>query len=315
MLSISPGDFPCIAQSAVRFFIACFIASFLADPGASAALEPAQQKMSPQEIASGLAQVESHIAQFSVRDSDYNFLQQLIQIRPNDAFPHFLLGRCFERSGMIDLAVEHLDLAKKLETNPAETLNRLRHHIEAGELSEAFIMKNLAWQKSPNDPTIQLLHAMYMQEHGDVGNAANLYRAMLQKKDAPLGTSTALSTIHFERGDYQAALNLAQADLQRNPDYVSAQQIKAKCLLKLGRPQSCVDAIKDTLLRHPFNRKLNLIMYEALCKLGRFEDAMPCALRNLAGSDFIGYYTDAKERVKNYSKYCRKKTHTKLLRR
>ncbi len=249
-----------------------------------------------------IAEVENHISLFQVRQEDFETLQKIITDNPNDCYAHFLLGRCFERNGLIDLATEQFSIASKLETKPEDILKRLRHHIEAGELSDAYNMKSIVWEKAPNDPNLKLLQAMFMQEGGDMGNAEAAYRALLARNDCPLGAATALATICMDRKDWNSAVQLAEKDIAMNHHYMAARMAKGQSLLALGHSKEAIETCRQTLAEHPFNRRMNLLMYQAYRTDRNYEDALRCALRNLAGSDWISYFEDAKERVRELLK-------------
>ena len=258
----------------------------------------ASLKASTESIDQKIAKVENHISLFQVRQEDFETLQEILSDKPDDCYAHFLLGRCFERNGLIDLATEQFTIASKLETRPEDILKRLRHHIEAGELSNAYNMRSIVWEKAPNDPNLKLLQAMIMQESGDLGNAEAAYSALLARNDCPLGAATALATICMDRKDWKTAVQLAEKDIAMNPHYMAAKMAKGQSLLALAQPKEAIETCKQTLAEHPFNRRLNLLMYQAYRTDRNYEDALRCALRNLAGSDWISYFEDAKERVK-----------------
>lgn len=264
-----------------------------ADAPASSPLKNPQSSLDQQ-----IAEVENHISLYQVREQDFENLQKIIAVNPNDCYAHFLLGRCFERNGLLDMATEQFDIATKLETRPEDILKRLRHHIEAGELSDAYNMKSLVWQKAPDDPNLVLLHGMFMQENGCLDSSEGIYRSLLVRKDCPLGAATAMATVRMERKDWPSAVQLAQKDIDKNPHYIAARMAKGQALLALGDAKGTIETCKQALAEHPFNRRLNLLMYQAYRRDRNYDEALRCALRNLAGSDWISFFDDAKERVK-----------------
>lgn len=242
--------------------------------------------------------VERHISLFRVTDSDFETLEKIITARPKDSYARYLLGRCFERRGLVDMAVEQFSIAEKLETKPEDILRRLKHHIEAGELSEAFNMRNFANSKAPNDPTIELLQGLTFQEQGAASSAEFIYNKLLKMPNCPFGTATALASLRLDEKKWNEAIDLADRDLKVNSQYVSGLIVKSQALLALGQSSRVIANLLLPLKEHPFNRRLNLLMYKAYRHEGKFEEAFSCALRNLAGSDYTTYFEDAKNRVK-----------------
>ena len=247
-----------------------------------------------------LAEVEKHIALFRVTEADFEALDKILKTNPNDCYARFLLARCFERKGLVEMATEQHNMVEKLEVKPEEVLRRLRHHIEAGELSQAFQMRTIVTNKvNPNDPNLQLLEGFFHQEMGAKSNAEFIYQKLLRGKGCPLGAATALAGIRMDEKRWTEAIQLLDQDLRRNPDYVPGLISRSICGLALGNAKEVIQILKKPLTQHPFNRMMNLLMYQAYRHEGRNDLALACALRNLAGSDYITYFEDAMARVKD----------------
>lgn len=261
-----------------------------------------------------LLEVEKHISHFRVTEQDFETLDRVLKVNPNDCFARFLLARCFERRGLVDLATEQHNLVEKLEAKPEEILRRLRHHIEAGELSQAFNMRTLVSNKAnPDDPNLQLLEGFFHQEMGAKSNAEFIYNKLLTRKDCPLGAATALAGLRMDEKKWAEAIELIDRDLKVNPNYVPGLTARSICSLALGNAKDVVALLKKPLSEHPFNRMLNLLMYQAYRHEGRTQEALACALRNLAGSDYITYYEDAMQRVKDTVKVLPRKVSARVV--
>lgn len=258
----------------------------------------AKTKIDP-AFAASIARIERHIALYQISESDFEDLTKMLEKRPDDSYARFLLARCFERQGLVELAQEQFQLLDKIEKAPEDLLRRLRHHIAEGEVSEAFKMLTLPVFSYSQDPSLILIQGMFMQENGSSQNAELIFLSLLKRDDCPLGTATALAKIRMEKQNWQAAITLANRDLKLNPSYVSAIQVKAHSLLKMGQSEKAERLLAPTLKLYPFNSSLNLLMYKIQRHMGKNEEALRCALRNLALSDYISFYEPAKFRIED----------------
>lgn len=246
--------------------------------------------------------VESDIARFHVLDRDFEILQKILSKDPKDGYAYFLLGRCFERNGLMDMANEQYDISRKVQARPEDILRRLKRHIEDGDLSEAFTVLPIAREKAPDDPNIALVHAIFLQSNGVVEDAQSELSALMHRSDCPLGAATALATIYLEKGRFDEAMHLADRDIALNPHYLPAQIVKGHAALSLGKARSAIQTLKQPLLDNPYSRRLNLILYDAYRHEGDFDNALRCALRNLAASDYTSYFEQAQNNVQEMVK-------------
>ncbi len=254
------------------------------------------------EIDRSFALVEKHIALFKVDETDFKLLESVLQKEPDDPYAHFLLARCYARNGLLDMSSKEFKLAEKLELKPEHLLRRLRHQIEAGELSEAYNLSSFVRDRAPDDPNLLFLNALFYQEQSLLDIAIPAYKELLARADCPLGAATAYAGIKIQQGHYKDAIELAQRDLKKNPEYVSARIAISQAWLAIGNGKAAIKALKPMLEIQPFNRKLNLLLYRAYMHEGMEQEAFAAALRNLAGSDYISYIDDARIRVKNLLK-------------
>jgi tetratricopeptide (TPR) repeat protein len=245
-----------------------------------------------------LTDIERDIAQFNVSDRDFEALTRMLEANPNDCYTHFLLCRCFERKGLMDMAEEQLALVHKLETRPEDILKRLNHHIEAGELSEAFTMAPIVFEKTSKNPAFLLLKAIFQQSNGLTVQSEAILNTLLARPDCPLGAATALATIRLDAKQWQEAIDLAERDIKIKPSYLGARLAKGQALMAMGKFAEVITTLKEPLAEHPFSQRLNALMYEAYRRQGNLEPALHCALRNLAGSDYTTYYESAQFKVR-----------------
>ncbi len=269
----------------------------LSSKGGSITLKTTHQPADP-EVEKALASVEEHIAMFTVTQADFEALQKILEKDPNNYFAHFLLARCYQRFGLDGMAVQQIQIAEKLAVHPEDLLRRLKHHIEAGEFSEAFSMKQFVFEKAPKDPSLLFLHGLFYLEHGAIPGAEDVFKKLLKRPDCPLGTATALGTIRMDQHKYQEASDLADFDLKINPKYVSALLLKAQSRLAVGDARSVISLLKTPVAQHPFNRRLNVLLFEAYKHEGMNEQALASALYVMAGSDYVSFFEPAMNNVK-----------------
>lgn len=290
--------FQTIIKQPLRIGTGFFLAiSLMLAPGSSFA-DVRPQAVEEEQTKTSFSEIEKHIARFSVSEKDFEALQEILARSPNDCYAHFLLCRCYERKGLVDLADEQLAIVHKLETKPEDILRRLRHHIESGELAEAFTMAPIAMEKSPNDPSILLLKALFQQNNGLTASAETILTNLIKRDDCPLGAATALAAIRLDGKHYQEAIDLSDRDIKLNSGYLGARLTRCQALLSLGRFKEVTATLKEPLKDHPFSQRLTVLMYDAYRRQGMFEAALHCALRNLACSDYITYYEHAQNKVK-----------------
>ncbi|MBX9685609.1 MAG: tetratricopeptide repeat protein, partial [Candidatus Obscuribacterales bacterium] len=287
------------AATLLMFFHSTMAAQAEAD--ASVSLEPSKDPISI---------VERDVALFQVSEKDFQVLDQFLKKNPTHSYAHFILGRCYERQGLTDLAAEQFEASYKLDRSPEDSLNRFRHHIESGELAEAYNLRVIVPSDSPSG---KFMHALFLHETGVQNAAETIYNELLKEEDCPLGVATALGTVRMEKQNYTEAIALAEKDLAINKSYMGALLVKSESLLKLGRAAEVLSTLKQAHLEHPFNRRLNSLLYEADCQSGKWEDALRVSLLILSGSDAISFYENAKAQVRKTLKVLPKRRSKEII--
>lgn len=245
-----------------------------------------------------LKQVERSVALHQVDEKDFASLSDIVSRNPDNAYAHFLLGRCYERAGMLETAHEHHANAEKLIRSPEELVQRLRHHIESGEILEAYNITPMVARHNKNDPNVDLMEILFLQENGLLDQAELRYESLLKRPDAPLAAATGLAAIKLVRGQSEQAIRLADLDLRKDQTYVGALLAKAQALAQLGKTNEAISCLNLALKERPFNKTANYLMSRYLIKMGNFDAALAPALTNLACSDFLSVLQEAKDLVK-----------------
>lgn len=247
-----------------------------------------------------LESVETALARRQTTLEHFNGLASLIQRQPTDVLAIYLLARCYESAGLLDLSheqFERLDEAKwKNREGSVRTLNR---HLEKDDLQDAFALLPAALEQSPEDATVLLAEAIFQEETGKVKEARACYQDLLRSASPPLGAATRLARMKLADGDKVGALSLVNIDLERNRNYVAAIAVKCQILLQMHQGREAMRLAKQGLSTTPFSRTLLDVAVRAALEAKSDTAALEFALRNLSLADSFAVDEASKKLVAN----------------
>ena len=137
---------------------------------------------------------------------------------------------------------------------------------------------------APADLTLSeaLRQAMAVHEAGDLGEAARLYSAIIDRNGQRPDVLHRLAIIEYQRGRPAIAVKLIDAALALRPDYAEALVSRGNILCALDSPQQALACYDQALLITPDNPEALYNQGCALQMLGRQDDALASYDRALA---------------------------------
>ncbi len=169
-------------------------------------------------------------------------LESWIQDYPQDAEPHFLLGR-FHQAGP--------------------------NWVEA----EKAYRQSLALAPDRDDARLAL--AIALQSRLNTTEAIPLFQAYLQKYPNELSAIQGLAQCLSSNGDVDSAIQLLRNAAEKNPADAMIQKAYGELLLSSGSPQDAADVLEKAYLATPENANLANVLSRAWKACGRQSDAEP----------------------------------------
>lgn len=214
--------------------------------------------------------------------SAFTHLERAIDLEPERATPHLILGQIYFQNGNFEGAIKVLDRASKLAPDQPETwmiLARAKRAI--GDLEKAASHADRAAMAAPDQSAPIVLSGEIALEAGDPTKARTLAQSALRvQPDDPMAllllarTFNALGNISGSLGILEKAIPLAQKPLPLLLERARLQKIS------IG-PGAALETLKDLTKRHPDEPTVLALLAETLDEAGRSEESIRIAQRAL----------------------------------
>jgi Tfp pilus assembly protein PilF len=211
------------------------------------------------------------------------------QLNP-DAEGRFSVGITHLREGRVDLALDELKRAAKLDPKNPYIMKGLGQAYVAkhkyGEAIEAF-HKALEINPYYIDVKNDLGAALVLSGKREEGRKEFLSAYSEPTNPTPEISARNLGQSYFEEKNYLEALNWFRTSANRNPAYSDSHLGLADTLLAMGRADEAALQLESALKTAPEDANLNLALGQVYLKVGRFTEARQ-KLESVARKDPTG---------------------------
>jgi tetratricopeptide (TPR) repeat protein len=187
---------------------------------------------------------------------DEHLAQSMLQVVPNSAKVHSILGRLAKDGRRWTEAIGHFQTAVRLyprypAIDPTLNSNFGIALIEAGDMAEGIESLERAAALDPewSLPLYNLGFAYRRQRR--YPEAESAYREAARRNDVDPKAHTGLGFLYLHEGRYDQALEAAETALRREPNYIEALYVKARALQALGQAGPAAEILERIIALDP----------------------------------------------------------------
>lgn len=230
-----------------------------------------------------LQRIEMELEKNEVSDQSFHDLERIIEKEPANYRAHLILGRCYDKLGLVELAHDEYQLAAKHGPNdPKAFVELLKSHLQSGDMQSAMSLLSAASRRFPNDPEIMFWMGNYLYARNRVREAEFAYRMALGHKKKIPGLYSQLAEIRLRMRQFSEAEHLADSELALDKNARDAYRIKGFSLLGRGRYSEAAKPLELAFRYEPNKEGIAQTYAWCLYWTGQYEKALEPALIDLA---------------------------------
>ena len=178
--------------------------------------------------------------------------RKAIDIEPDNASAHFLLGRATHRGGDVLMSIAHLTKAIALKEDFTEArLLRAEVLISLNQYKEATEDLDAVLAQSPDEESALLLHGRLSECTGDATAAEEAYRHIITDNPFNEQAFIALGKLYIEQKKLPEAIELLDEAVDLNPNCAQAYHERGRAKLLNGDKEGATEDMKHSLELNP----------------------------------------------------------------
>ena len=208
-------------------------------------------------------------------EPELKFMAALLEVHPDDVDTRCLLGICYDKIGLPDLAQEQFKLAMiKGPSDPGIWISMIKRELLVGHALAAQHLVEVAHQRFPQNPEVLFWYGNFLAAHQQGDQAAYAYElALNQKQDVP-GLRSALAEICVDKTRYGDAVRLAKEEIKRHPEVLLARKAMGLAYFGMRQKAEAVAPLTVAFEKLPPSSEVSNALAQSLIYCGKWDQAL-----------------------------------------